>query len=80
MNIQKMRKQNAKNFPDSEKRRFDPLSDTYEKDVHLWLRYFSRRMRAKHGSNYLSIRVFVTPRYDTYHRTLIDLQVELART
>lgn len=58
MNVNKMRRNMARNTPDEIRRRFDQMSDTYMYDYTEWVKRFGRRMSIKHN-NQAHITVYV---------------------
>lgn len=58
MNLEKMRKQHYRKFPDSDKKYFDPFSDMYAVDTERFIADFGRKMRAKHGEKLRGVAVY----------------------
>jgi len=51
INIERMRKHAARGTPDVITKKFDPTSDTYDRDYHIWKYEFHKKMMIKHKNH-----------------------------
>lgn len=78
MNLLKMRKQAARNYPDQVTQTFNLMDDTYPFRVDQWIARHGQRMKKKHGKNLKGIRSYRFPMYINTEMKIV-LEAELYR-
>jgi hypothetical protein len=67
MNIEKMRRNLARQVPDTVRKTFSAFDDDHDQKYFAWVKWFGRMMEIKHGSRFVNVTIFRTEDFSGYN-------------